>query len=117
MPFGMPLVKTQQIAAAEKRRSSVEKVEFKNLRVYPAEGGEMGAIAVFMAPLYPNHGVDPNKNCGYYVRFDKQPEQWKVSMIQMAPIFDMTPRQFPSGGSGEAVSLSLIRMKKLKNRK
>ena len=97
--------KTQQIAAVEKRYSSVEKFEFKNLRVYPAEGGEMGAIAVFIgAPLFQIDSVDSNKKCGYHVRFDKQPRQWKVSMIQMAPTFDMTPPLFPSaGGSGEAV--------------
>jgi hypothetical protein len=102
--FWDPISKTQQIAAVEKRRSLVEKFEFKNLRVYPTEGGEMGAIAVFIgAPLFQIDGIDSNKKCGYYVRFDKQPEQWKVSMIQMAPTFDMTPPPFPSGGSGEAV--------------
>jgi ketosteroid isomerase-like protein len=88
--------KTQQVAAVEKRRSSVEKFEFKNLRVYPAEGGERGAIAVFIgAPLFQIDGIDSNKKCGYYVRFDKQPGQWKVSMIKMAPTFDLTPPLFP----------------------
>ncbi|HKQ79216.1 MAG TPA: nuclear transport factor 2 family protein [Blastocatellia bacterium] len=93
--FWDAISKAQQIAAVEKHRSSVEKFEFKNLRVYPAEGGEMGAIAVFIsASLFQIDGIDSNKKCGYYVRFDKQPERWKVSMIQMAPIFNMTPPLF-----------------------
>jgi hypothetical protein len=53
---------------------------------------QFGAIAVFIGvPLFQIDGIDSDKKCGYYVRFDKQPQQWKVSMIQMAPTFDMTP--------------------------
>jgi len=102
--FWNPIGKTQQISEVEKRGSSVENFEFKNLRVYPAEGGEKGAIAVFIGmPLFSVDGIALNKKCGYYVRFDKQPERWKASIIQMAPTFDMTPPMFPPGVGGESV--------------
>jgi hypothetical protein len=90
--FRDPISKEQQMAAIEKHNSSVEKFEFKDLRIYPTEGGEMGAIAVFVGgSLIRIKGIDSNKKCGYYVRLDKQPDHWKVSMINVAPLFDLMP--------------------------
>jgi hypothetical protein len=90
--FCDPISKAQQIAAVEKHRSSIEKFEIGNLRVYPTEGGEMGAIALFTAgSLFQVDGMDSKRRCGYCVRLDKQPDHWKVSMIRVSPLFDLTP--------------------------
>jgi len=90
--FWDPISKAQQIAAVEKHLSSIEKFEIENLRVYQTEGGEMGAVALFTAgSLFQVDGIDSKRKCGYCARLDKQPDHWKVSMIKVAPLFDMTP--------------------------
>ena len=97
-----PVSKDRQLAAVEKHRPAAEKFEFANLRVYPAIGSELGAIALFTgAPLIQVDGLDSNKKYGYYVRLDKQPAQWKVSTLKVAPTFEFPPFPDVSGGSGK----------------
>src|SRR5262249_9497273 len=74
--------KAQQIATIKRHGSSVEKLEFRNLHIHPAGGGETSVIATFAgSPLFNIDGIDSNAECRYYLRLEKQPEQWEVSAI------------------------------------